>query len=108
RNVCLRNGPFLNRPDRLPVGAIERVCKRGLRQLDDGLHCPAAYIDVGEYRRRRWIVVPNVVMDQLLMPDTFARLDIETHQRRREEIVSGPMTPILVTCSALNRKVQIS
>jgi hypothetical protein len=47
-----------------------------------GLSSTAADIEIREYWSSWWIVVQDIMMDQLLMPDAFGCFDIETDERR--------------------------
>ncbi len=69
RHVGLADRPLLDRPDRLAVRAIEDEDERLLRDLGDGLDRLAVDGDVDQDRRGREVVVPDVVMDQLVVPD---------------------------------------
>ena len=51
---------------------IEHECERLLRQLHDRLDRPSADGDVRENRRGRQVVVPQIVVDDLVVPDAFA------------------------------------
>ena len=67
-----RDRPLFDRPHRLAGHAIEHVGERLLRDLDDGLDPAAVDGDVGEDRRRGIVVVEQIVMHRLEVPDALA------------------------------------
>src|SRR4030095_15439366 len=79
--IGLRNRPLLDGPDWIPVGTIEDEGKRHLRELNNGLDSAPAHRNVGKNRSARRIVIPDIVVNDLLMPDPFAGLDIQCDKR---------------------------
>ena len=84
----LRHRPFFDRPHRLSVDAIEDERKCLLRDLDDSLDRPAVNGDVGEHGRGRQIVVPEIVMDELVVPDALARQAVDGDEAVAEQVVA--------------------
>src|SRR5687767_2484174 len=75
---------LFNRPDRLTSLAIERVQERLFRRLEHTGDAPSVDVHIHEHRRHWRVVVPDVVMHELVMPDTLAGLDVESEQGRAE------------------------
>ena len=50
----------------------------------------------GQLRRRRVVVIPQVVMDHLKMPQAFAGACIQREQAIAEEIGAGPVRAVEV------------
>src|SRR5262249_52988172 len=74
-DVTLWNRTFFDRPDGIAIGSIEDKGEGLLRQLNNRFDRFAVNSDVGKDRRGRHVVVPDVVMSQLVVPDAFACLD---------------------------------
>ena len=85
RHVAGGNGQFLDGPDRLARLPVEGVDERLFGHLGDNL---AAVGQVGQHRRGRVVPVPDVVVNQLIMPLALAGLDIERDHAVGEQIVA--------------------
>ena len=72
-----------NRPHRLAGHAIEHIGERLLRHLDDRLDRLAVDGDVDQNRRRRIVVVQQIVVHGLEVPDALAGLRVQTDHARR-------------------------
>ena len=107
-NVGLLHWRFRYRPNWLSVCSVENIGKRLLPGLRNSLDRPSVDIDVDQDRRRRHVVVPDVVMNQLLVPDPFTCLDIDTHQRIREEIRAGPVAAIEVVGRIFDVEIRVA
>ena len=88
-DVARRHRPFLDRPHRLAGDAIEHEREPLLGQLHDGVDRPAVDANRDEVRRRRVVVVPQAVMDELVVPLAHAGVRIETDERLGEQIGAG-------------------
>ena len=108
RHVGLRHGPLLDRPHGLARDAVERVDERLLRELRDGFDRPAVDDEVHQDRRRRIVPVPDVVMDQLVVPDALAGLRVEAHEARAVEIVAVALAAPDVGERRLGRQIDVA
>src|SRR6185369_927537 len=68
-DIGLFYGTLFDRPDRLPRDSIEDVCKGLLRKLDHRADGLSVDIDIQQDRMRRHVIVPDVMVHQLVMPD---------------------------------------
>src|SRR5215831_9831843 len=87
---------LLDRPYRLTCHAIEHKGKALFGHLYDRLDRFAVDSYIGQDWRGRQIVVPEIVMHELIVPDTFARFRLEAHKTVAEEIVAKPVASIHV------------
>ena len=97
--------PLFDRPDRLTVGPIEDERERLLRHLHDGLDSPAVNRDVRKDWRCRQIVVPEVVVNDLVVPDSLAGGASDAHQGVRKQIVSETVPAAYVIGRAREREI---
>ena len=104
----LRDGTFLDRPDRLTGHAVKDKEEALLGHLGDRLDRTTVHVDVDQGRRGGGIPVPDGVMDQLEVPDPFARLGVETDQALREQVVAWAMPPIPVVRLAADRQIDVA
>ena len=61
--------------------------------------------DVGEHRRERIVVVPQVVVHFLEVPLVGAGLHVEREDRRREEVVAAALRSVLIGRGIADRDV---
>ena len=101
-------GRLDDRPHRLARHAIEHVRVRLLRELHDGFDAPAVDGDVREDRRRGVVAIPDVVMDDLEVPDALAGARVEAHERRREQVVTEAMAAVVVAGGGFDRQIQVA
>ncbi len=80
RNDRLRDGPLLEPEYRLARDPVEHEQQSHLRDLRHGRDHIATAAHVDQRGERRRIVVPEVVVDELLMPFQRAGLRIERHE----------------------------
>src|SRR5229473_4347688 len=73
RSIGCGNWPLFDRPYRFSGRTIEDERERLLRELHDRFDRPSLDGDVSEDRGRRQVVVPQIVVDDLIMPHTCAR-----------------------------------
>ena len=99
------NGPLFDRPDGPAGGAIEDERERLLRELHDRLDRLSVDADVGEDRRGRQVVVPQVVVDDLIVPDPFAGRAPDAHERVGEDVVAKPVPAVHVAGRRRQRQV---
>src|SRR5262245_14487850 len=57
---------------------------------------------------RGHVIVPNVMMDELLVPDDFSSLNVEADQRVGIESGSGTMPSVAVIGRRLGRQINVS
>ena len=72
----LRHRAFLDTDQRFAVGAVEDVDPAGAPRFGYPLARLTVDHRVEQYHRTRRVVVPDVVMDLLEMPDVFAGLGL--------------------------------
>ena len=89
RHVARLHLTLLDRPDRLAVRAIEHIEEGLFGRLCQGLHDTSLYRDVAKDRCARDVVVPQTVMDELVVPPAFTRLDIERDEGFAEQRVAS-------------------
>ena len=97
--------PLDDRPDRLARHAVERVGHRLLGQLHHGLDLAAVDGDVHQDRRDVVVVVPQIVMHGLEVPDHLAGLGADTDDAVRIEVVAGPVSAVHVVAGSPGRQV---
>ena len=108
RHIGLRNRDVGNRPHGLAVGAVEHVRERHLPHLDDGFDRPSVDIDVDQDRMHRHVVVPDVVVNELLVPDHLAGLDIQADERVGIQVGAGTMAAVSVVGRRFGGEVHVS
>ena len=104
-DVALRHWPFFNRPERSTRDAVEDVEKTGLARQGDGVDALAVVADGHQLRRRHVVVIPQVVMDRLEVPEPLSRARIERDQAVREEVLAEPIATIEVVGRRSGRHV---
>jgi hypothetical protein len=75
-----RHGTLFDRPDRLSRDPIEDVEKAGLPRHGNHRNRLPVVTDGGQLRRRGVVVVPEIVMDVLEVPEAFSGPRIERQQ----------------------------
>ena len=105
RHLRLRRRPHFHRPDRFAGVAVVGVDVGLLGDLEQARDAPAADVDVEQDRRRRRVVVPDVVLDQLLVPDPLAGLHVQRDDAGAEQVVAGAEAAVVVDGRAVGRDV---
>src|SRR5206468_3380151 len=100
RRVGLRHRPFLDRPDRAAGLALEDEQEALLRRLRDDIDIAAVLADRQQLRRLGQVVVPQIVMHQLVMPNAFAGARVERHERVAEQICARTIAAIEIEARA--------
>ena len=108
RNAGGRHRALLDRPYRFPGHAVEHIGESLLRHLRDGLDALAVDGDVDQVRRGRRIVIPQAVMNELIVPDLAAGRDIETDQALAIEPVAGPVAAVIVVSRRAHRQIDVA
>ena len=107
RDVGLRgHGPFLDRPDRLAGDAIEDVQKPRLAGHRHDIDVAPVVPDRRELWRRRVVVVPEIVMHVLEMPQPLARSRVEREQAVGKEIRANPIGAVEIVRARSGGKVR--
>src|SRR4029453_15370259 len=104
-NVALRPRPFLDRPERLPRRAIEDVEQTELCRLRDDVDRLAVVRDGQQLRPCYKIVVPQIVVEKLKVPEPLARAQFEREQRVAEQVISLAIASPQIECRRPERKV---
>ena len=104
-HVALGNGTLFDRPDGLSCHAVEDIQERFLAGKRDGFDGPAVNRDVCQNRRRREIVIPDRMVDDLEVPLLAARLQVHADEALTVQIVTRPMTAIEIGRGRLNGQV---
>ena len=101
----LRHRPLFDRPDRLAGFAIEDEQERLLGWLRQRLDAAAVQRHVEQDRRARQVVVPEAVMDRLVVPLPLAGLDVERDEALVEQRVARPVAAVVVARRHFDRHV---
>src|SRR6185312_8004 len=87
----LRDRAFLDREDRLAGGAVEQEQHAVGAHRGDGLvSLPVLAGRIVEHHRRAEVLLPDVVVDDLIVPARLAGLDLERDDAVGVEIVAAP------------------
>ena len=108
RHVRLRDRPSRSTATRAAVGAVEHIGERLLCELHDRANRLAVHRQVDEDRVRGHVVVPDVVVHELLVPDHLAGLDVEADQRVRVQVVAGTMAAVHVVGRRFDAQVHVA
>jgi hypothetical protein len=98
RNSALFDG--YQRQAGLAIEDEEMTSLRGHAQRCDG---PAILVPAEEDWRRRDIVVPEVVVDRLKMPDAYPGIRPQCHDRVGEQVIAQSLTAKVVVARAAGR-----
>ena len=108
RHIGLRNRAFFNGPHRLARHAVENKSVSLFGDLRDGFHLFPGNRYIQKDRRCRDIPVPHIMVDQLVVPDPFTGLRIETHEAIGEEVVAEVGPPVEITGWHFHRNIDIA
>ena len=81
----LFDGPFLDGPDRLSGLAVEHVGPALFAGLHDGLDVASVDGDIHQDGRAWNVIVPDSVMDKLVVPDPFAGFQVDRDEGFRKQ-----------------------
>ena len=95
-NVGGGHGLFLDVEERLAGLAVEQEDIARLRHLRDGVDLLAVVRDRDQVGIDRQIVVPQVVMQRLKVPDALARPGVESDRAVGEQVVAMPVAAVEV------------
>src|SRR5262249_3895186 len=107
-DVGLFHRSLFDRPNRYSGDSVEYIGECLVRELNDSAHRLPIDIDVEQNRMGRHVVVPDVVMHQLVMPDLPSGFDIEANERTGVQIVSGTASAVCVVSGVLDVEVYIA
>src|SRR6266571_4813770 len=91
-NVAARYGALFDWEERLPGFAIENEDVTHLRRLRERGNVAPAAVHGEEQRLRRHIVVPQIVVHHLKMPNHRSRRCAQRDDRVREQVLAEPFT----------------
>src|SRR5262249_16350489 len=108
RDIRLRYRTFLNRPYWLASNSIEDIKPTDFVRQCDCFHRAAIDHDVGQNGSRRIVEIPNRIMDQFGMPLPLACLQVDGDETLAEQIVSRPVSAIVIGRGCFHRGVNQS
>ena len=95
-NVGLRHLSFFDRPQRLARHAVEDVEETRLPSHRDGVHALAVAAHLDQLRRSGVVVIPEVVMDDLIVPEPLASPRVQREQTIAEQVAPNAIGAIEV------------
>src|SRR4030095_6334431 len=104
--VGLRNGPLLDGPQRGAGRAIEHEDESVLRGLRHDVYVSAVVPNSEKLRRSRKIVVPEIVMNDLIVPESFARPRIERNQTVAEQVRAVAIASVEIVSGRSERDIR--
>ena len=105
RRFRLRHCAFFNRPDRLAGFAVQHKQEGALGGLCQRLDGAAFCLHVEQHRCRRQIVVPQAVMNGLVVPAVGAGLHVHCHQGLAIEAVTRAVETVVVGRGHFHRQI---
>ncbi len=106
RHVALRHRALDDIEDRLAGDAIEREQQAGLVHHDERGNGGPVPDQIDDKRRRLGVVVPDVVMHELEVPEILAGVRVDRDHRGREQIVAGAVGADAVVVRGAERHVE--
>ena len=107
-NVGLWNGFLLDRPHGCAGHAIEDIQETSLVGSKDRLDPFTVDCDITEYRRRRRVVIPEIVMHHLKVPHQLTVLRIEDDEGIGKEILAMPVAAIVRDRWSTQRDIHVA
>ncbi len=101
----MRHRPFFDGPERLAGYTIEHIEKSKLRRLCNDIDHLPVVLHSEKLRRSRRVIIPEIVMHQLVMPQTLARARIERQQTIAIEIRAQTIAAPEIICRRTDRKI---
>ena len=92
-------------PNRFTGNAVIGIREVLLRSLDDDRYFLAIDVDVHQNRRRRRVIVPDVMFDELCMPRAFASCRVERDQAGAVQVVARVETAVVINRDTIGRDV---
>src|SRR6185312_17302865 len=100
RHIGTRDGPLLNGPERLTRYAVEHPQETLFARLRHGIDHLAVVAHSDQFRGGRHVVIPDVVVDHLEMPQPLSGSGIEGEQTIAKEISSLAVGAVKVVLGA--------
>ena len=94
RQVAPGELPVLDREQRRSRLAIEHEHEPVLRRLHDSIDTAAVLFERDEIRRRRQVAIPEIVADELKMPQALPRRGVERDEAVREQVVADSIAAV--------------
>ena len=104
-HVARRHRPFLHPEQRFARHAVEDEQQRHLREHRDGRNGLAVPLHVDEHRSGRQIEIPEIVVDQLLVPQELAGPGVERDDRVAVEVLPLAIATVIVGRRRAERRV---
>ncbi len=105
-HVALRHGTLDDIENRLAGDAVEREQQPGLVDDEERGNRRAAPLQVDDERSRLHVVIPDIVVHELEMPDIPAGVRIDRDHRRREQVVAGTVDADAIVVRSPKRHVE--
>src|SRR5690606_11943670 len=105
RHISTWNRTFLYWPDRLAGGTVKGIDKR---LLGDRHHYLATIGQIDQHRCSRKIPVPDVMVNELVVPTAFTGAHIQRHQAAGEQVGTGSVATVVVAGGILYRQINQS
>src|SRR5581483_9015300 len=99
-DVASRNRTFLHTEDRLAGLAVQDKKVARLRSNADRGNPAVISAHVEQHRRRRYIIVPEIVVHGLKGPDAPAGFSVQSHDGIRKQVVADPFASIVIGARA--------
>src|SRR5215472_2038470 len=97
-NVALRNRLLDDRPNGLAGRAVEHIEKAVFAGLGHDIYVLPVLLDGGELRRSSLIVVPEIMVNHLEMPNALAGARVEREDTIAEQVVTLAIGAIEIVC----------
>ena len=104
-HIALGNRPLFDGPERLAGHAVEDVEQSELGGLRDDVDHLAVVLDGEELGRGGGVVVPEIVMDELVMPEALAGAEVEREDAVAEEIGAFAVAAVHVVSGRAEREI---
>ena len=88
--------------------AVEDIAESLFADLGDGLDWPTVYLDIGQYWSGGWVVIPEPVVNELIVPDSSAGGSLQTDQRIAEEVGTRTFTSVVVVRGTADGQIDIT
>src|SRR5439155_17323167 len=96
---------LLDRPERLAGYAVEHIEEAELGGLRDDVELLAVVPHGEQLRRGRQIVIPEIVVDDLEMPEALAGAEVEGEKRIAEQVRSDTVRAVKIVRRTAEREV---
>ena len=100
--------PFFNWPNRLPGDSIQDIDKSLFGNLCQSLDLPPIDSNVYQGWRCRWVIIPKLMVNNLVVPNTFPGLGIQSDDTGTEQIVTQPLSTIPIIARVTDRQIYVA